>query len=395
MKLLFVHSNRFYKDKEGNVFSGGAFPPTIWKNYLTNFQQITFYGRKSTTRTNDQNNLTNLRNIEFVLTDKYSSGKDFIINILKIRNELKPLIYKSDITLARLPSLLGYIAIYEASKQKKPIWVEQVGNGKESFFNHGSLIGKLIAYPLDLVNKHLIKKAHFVSYVTTNKLQEDYPASQLAQTIALSDVYIEKVFSEKELDIHRYSKTLLKICLIGALDVDYKGQKILLTAISLLPDNIKNNIEVNFIGGGDSREVFALATKLGIQHNINHLGPLEAGKEINDFLSKMSLYVQCSLTEGLPRAMIEAMANGCPVIGSNVGGIPELVNPKYIHKAGDVKKLSDDIACLYENRQELYNEAYRSILVANKYHIDNLTKKRQAFYETINDLILNKKHTHI
>jgi len=45
MKLLFVHCNHFYRDEEGNFFSGGAFSPSIWDNYLLNFDQITLYSR--------------------------------------------------------------------------------------------------------------------------------------------------------------------------------------------------------------------------------------------------------------------------------------------------------------------------------------------------------------
>lgn len=392
MNLLFAHCNRFYKDKDGNIFSGGAFPPSIWENYLQNFNHITFYGRGSSIHRKELNNMVPpSNNISFILTDKYKSTKDFLINLVNIRNELKPLVSNSDIVLARLPSFIGYIAVAEAYIQNKPVWIEQVGNGKESLSKHGSLMGKLIAHPADIINKYLVKKADFVSYVTASKLQKDYPASLKAITIALSDVYIEEIFSAVDIKIERFERRPFRICLIGALDVNYKGQKILLKAISLLPNHIKDNIEINFIGGGDPASIISLANDLNLKNSLGHIGPLQAGKEINHFLSLMSLYIQCSLTEGLPRSMIEAMAVGCPVIGSNVGGIPELVNPSFIHHAGDFKKLSKDIEYLYINRKELYNESLRSISIAADFHISNLMEKRKSFYSTINQIVLDKK----
>jgi len=49
-------------------------------------------------------------------------------------------------------------------------------------------------------------------------------------------------------------------------------------------------------------------------------------KDIENILNSLNLYVQPSLSEGHPLAVLEAMSLGLPVIASRVGGIPELFN---------------------------------------------------------------------
>lgn len=53
--------------------------------------------------------------------------------------------------LVRLPSVLGLIAGKIALKNKKYLWVEQVGNTSESLMGHGSILGKFIAPVLNIL----------------------------------------------------------------------------------------------------------------------------------------------------------------------------------------------------------------------------------------------------
>src|SRR5690554_6404125 len=117
------------------------------------------------------------------------------------------------------------------------------------------------------------------------------------------------------------------------------------------------------------------------------MGPLEAGNQINGFLKTLSLYTQPSLTEGMPRATIEAMAMGCPVIGSNVGGIPDIVSDRFVHRRGSIKELSNHIKQLHMNRELLNNEGLLSLKKAIPYLKKNLDHKRIEFYNKINNLI--------
>jgi glycosyltransferase involved in cell wall biosynthesis len=51
------------------------------------------------------------------------------------------------------------------------------------------------------------------------------------------------------------------------------------------------------------------------------------------------VFALCSDTEGLPRALIEALAAGLPSVGSRVGGVPELLPPEVLFAPGSVDDL--------------------------------------------------------
>ncbi|GEM62185.1 hypothetical protein SF1_01670 [Sphingobacterium faecium NBRC 15299] len=385
MRLLFVHDHPFYQEDE-SVYSGGGLPANIWRNYLINFESISVFGRKSR-NLKDKKVISSTENVRFNLTDSYSSITSLFLNKNKLKIELLDQINKADIILIRLPSILGFLAGKLALQQGKIIWVEQVGNAKEALGSHGSFLGKVVAPIFDIVNKRLVKNANFVSYVTESQLQINYPAHEDAIKVSISNVNIKNIISKDKLDRDRFFSKSFKIGLIGGFDVQYKGQEVLLKAINKLDENIRKNIEIYFVGKGDFHRFNKLASELCLSENIKFFGSLQSGEEIYDFLKTLSLYVQPSLTEGMPRATIEAMSMGCPVIGSNVGGIPDIVNDKYLHSRGNYNELSSHIKTLYLDRDQLFVEANDSLLKAEPFLHSALMLKRNNFYKEMNEIL--------
>jgi glycosyltransferase involved in cell wall biosynthesis len=85
-------------------------------------------------------------------------------------------------------------------------------------------------------------------------------------------------------------------------------------------------LRVALIGEGAYRGVMeAGAAAAGIADRFLFPGRLPAGP-IADWLSACDIFCFPSHTEGCPNAIVEAIACGCPVVATNVGGIPELVD---------------------------------------------------------------------
>lgn len=86
-----------------------------------------------------------------------------------------------------------------------------------------------------------------------------------------------------------------------------------------------SNVRLVVAGDGDSADLQAYAQRAGVARQVEILGwigPQERARQ----LARAELFVLPSHHEGLPMAMLEAMAAGVPVLASAVGGIPDLVS---------------------------------------------------------------------
>lgn len=101
--------------------------------------------------------------------------------------------------------------------------------------------------------------------------------------------------------------------------------------------------------------------------------------EIFKFLNDMDIYIQPSLQEGLPRAVLEALSMGLPVIGSKTGGIPEIVRKKDIFKKRNVKQIVNILENIDKN--ELKEMSKYSFEKIKEFDVEKLDKIRKEFYK--------------
>jgi glycosyltransferase involved in cell wall biosynthesis len=128
-----------------------------------------------------------------------------------------------------------------------------------------------------------------------------------------------------------------------------KGLRYLIEAASLIPD-VKHRVRFVIVGDGSCRgELQELVREKGLEGCFLFSG---FRTDSHELLKSFDLFVLPSLSEGLSSAIIEAMASSLPVIGSNVGGIPELVRSGYnglLVPAADPEELARAIQQLANN----------------------------------------------
>ena len=110
-----------------------------------------------------------------------------------------------------------------------------------------------------------------------------------------------------------------------------------------------------------------------------------SGAAVRSRLDAADLLVMPSRTEGLPRALIEAMARGLPAIATAVGGIPELLAPADLIAPGDPGALAAAIRSRLADPQWLADASARNLTRARAYAQAELTRRRDAFYAAVRD----------
>ena len=129
---------------------------------------------------------------------------------------------------------------------------------------------------------------------------------------------------------------------------EVKGLDILIKACSELK---KQGVYFTcfIIGGGSQKKYLGqIIDELYLNDKVRLLGS-KTYDEVLDLISEATVVVLPSRSEGIPNALIEAMALKIPVVGSNIGGVPELIedgNSGFLVKPGNALQLTEKIKIL-------------------------------------------------
>lgn len=163
--------------------------------------------------------------------------------------------------------------------------------------------------------------------------------------------------------------------------VPEKGHKTALHALATLKRS-QPLARLVLVGAGPLRdECETLATTLGIRSEVNFVG---RHADVRPWLWSADAFWMPSETEGLPLACLEAMSCGLPVVASDVGGLPEIVDATcgYLVGRGDADALSKVTASLIEDPEHALalGRAARQKVQRN-YSLDKVTEAYAAIYK--------------
>lgn len=133
-----------------------------------------------------------------------------------------------------------------------------------------------------------------------------------------------------------------------------KGESDLVMALALLKRE-GLNIKASFLGYG-TEHLAAYFEELGVSECIEHLGPVAMGERYA-FYERADIFVLPTYAEAMPISVIEAMASGLPIVTTNVGGIPEIIEDERdgcLVNCGDVTALAERISMLVANPDKRY-----------------------------------------
>lgn len=388
MKLLFVH------DVKAEEFNGDVFARSygydIWKErYLTSFSEIKvcFRLKQSETDLNGKTDKSSGPNVYFEKRIGNFKGPDVFFNN-KIKSILRENIDDSDAVIVRLDSFMGLQTIRECKKKNRMYMIELVGCAWDSFWNHG-VFGKILAPYLFLRTRYEVKHAPFVVYVTSEFLQRRYPTNGLNTNI--SNVKINKQdIADLANRINKIKSSTNKNIILGTaanIDIKYKGQHFVIKALSELKKRGIENFEYQILGAGQSDYLIKVANKYNVMEQVKIIGSIPHEDVFNWLKNEIDIYIQPSLQEGLPRSLIEAMSVGLPCIGSDVAGIPELLNDNFVFNRK--QNIPYQISNMLENITVVgsIEEAKRNFKEAGKYNYELLLDKRKKIMQSYKDSI--------
>ena len=385
MDMVFVYEDKIAQDAAGNYYTGSAFSQEVFDRYLQHFDHITLLMRKADVDPNDTETLSKMNRIRtekidvVILPNTAASLRSFLDPRVRtqfketVLHELKP----DRAVILRAPSNSGTIAADYCHAHGIPYLAEAVGCPWDSLWNH-SLKGKALATGMRDDMRRTMRSADYAVYVTSEFLQHRYPTN--GKSAAISDVELQPMddtILEKRLEKIRNHSGKLRIGTAGALHVAYKGQRYMIEALSKLKEQGNTTFEYHLAGGGDPSALRDLAEQLGVSDQVIFDGVLRHDQMFSWF-DDLDVYIQPSIVESMPRALIEAMSRGLPALGSIVGGIPELLGEDCVFPKKDVEAIAEHLEKLQP--EGMRSMAERNFTRAKQFQKELLEKKRFEFY---------------
>lgn len=299
--------------------------------------------------------------------------------------------HKNAAIIMRVGSPLADILQNKLAKMKRPYGLEVVGDPWDVFrpgtFNNPlrPLMRLYFAYKL----RKQCAQASALSYVTDQALQARYPGKAGCFNIGASSInLLEEHLLQEPRKFENISR--FKFIYVGTLEQLQKAPDILIQAAAKLKERV-DNFEIHFIGEGKCKQQLqTLGKELNIENHLIFHGMIPAGDPVRLLLDSSHTFILPSRGEGLPRAMIEAMARALPCIGSDIGGIKELLHAEDIVPVGSITALSEKMYEFISRPDSLQTKSERNLLKASHYQSKRLTEKRNTYYKHIREITESK-----
>lgn len=381
MDLVFC-CQAVFQTANGKFYSATApFGMSLWNRYLKIFDHVILVARVEETEITSKFEIDSNK-VTIIQLPRYKGLVGTIKAFPLLRATLVPQAIPNRAYILRMPGQIGTVFADILTKKHIPFAIEVVGDPWDVLSSIGGALAPILKRIGLTSLRKSVKNASAVLYVTKNKLQNRYPTKNGIKTYAVSDVKVEKKFFAYKPKKHNNINQIINLVAVGSLEQLYKAPDIVVSAIAQLKED-GYKIFLHWLGGGRFQEQMELLTKeLGVEDCVSFYG--NVGRDtVESMLESSDLFIHVSRTEGLPRAIIEAMAKGLPVIGSNVGGIPELLSEDALVQPNDVKGLSTKVKEFVNNPDFYDYQSERNLKEAQKYEDSILSNIRDEFYNQV------------
>lgn len=201
-----------------------------------------------------------------------------------------------------------------------------------------------------------------------NKYGSIIPNIQILTSSSLTD----KDFPGSQKKV--YKNKCINICYMGYLRYPKGVMSLIDVAASLKKSGLI--FKINVVGDGEAKEnMISRIDKNSLTEQFVFHGHINDRSKLNYILRDNDFFLFPSLSEGSPRAVLEAMAQGLFVISTQVGSLSDhFIDREHIRyfESGDINKIKSIILYYYKNQFEMNEVSHR----AQQYVKRNLTRDR-------------------
>ena len=169
-----------------------------------------------------------------------------------------------------------------------------------------------------------------------------------------------------------FSKKELKILFLGQLE-EHKGVMDLIRAFKLLNPE---KFSLSIAGRGKlSSQIKNISAIIG---NLDFYGEYNSEQRTKLLNQHDLIVVPSTCFENAPMVILEAWQSGIPVLASNFGGLPELVQENktgWLFKAGDIQDLKNKLEKIYKNRTQLGQMSKHCLEKIKEFSVENYIEK--------------------
>jgi glycosyltransferase involved in cell wall biosynthesis len=387
MKVLVTASARFAITSDGNFWTPNAsLRYNFWARYLEVFDEVHLVARAKFHSSPPTGwNLVSGPGIKAVPVPYFIGPWEFIKNYANVRKAVNKVALDAEAVILRIPCNIG-TEVRGSLPSRRPYAVEVVADSYDSLAP-GSIrhpLRPLFRWWFPRVLKQQCLEAMAAAYVTKEALQRHYPCPKFS--VGISDVQLpEEALASKPRPLREGIGTCTLIY-VGTMAQLYKAPDVLIKAVAVC---VQEGLDIKLILLGDGQyraELEALAATLGLGQRVSFQGLLPTSEAVREELDRADIFVLPSHQEGLPKAMVEAMARSLPCIGSTVGGIPELLPSEDLVPPGDVTALASKIREVATNPERMARMSARNLQKAKDYTDEVLSKQRNEFYRYVREI---------
>lgn len=257
------------------------------------------------------------------------------------------LVKRIEVIIAQSPLIEGFVGAIIKKLLGKELIVEIHGDWKE-----GPFLSKKRKF--EAVEKRITPFLAKFSLRNADKIRaiSVFTKKEAVKISGLKPYFLFQAFND--IDIFLEERGTLQqdfILFVGVLS-PVKNVRILIEAFSKIEKEFPN-FKLTIVGKGPERKNLESKVKsLNLEDKVEFKGRLSL-EETKNVMKKCYCFVLPSLSEGLGRVLMEAMALKKPIIASNVGGIPELIKDNengFLFKKGNLEELVRKLKILLEDR---------------------------------------------